>query len=544
MDSEINKLHTFKDHVENISLPQKFTCPFYYSPHPLCRMAAEEVQKYVDSHPEWKEELGEGKMFGVLVVKTGTGITGYLAAFSGNLAKSAFHDYFVPPVYDLEKANKFYRDKDAEVERLTATICGITESTEYRETKNKLKGETEWMEKQLLAARENMQKEKARRNALRQGALSEEEKAVLVKESQFQKAEYKRLQEKLKSGLRVFQKKNDSFESQIEGLKTQRKQRSISLQKLIFDQYLFFNARGETRTLDTLFRNTLLHTPPSGAGECAGPKLLQYAYQNNLEPVAMAEFWWGGPSKEEIRIPGRYYPACKGKCGPILGWMLQGLDVERNPLEEKGEKKIRIVYEDEWLMVIDKPEGLLSVPGKMVTDSVSSQVREMRPEADGPLIVHRLDMPVSGLMLVAKSKELHRLLQKMFLKREIVKKYVAVLSGIVSSSQGTIELPLCPDYMNRPRQKVSFEHGKPAVTQYHILSSSENQVRVELVPLTGRTHQLRVHAASKEGLDAPILGDNLYGDEKRDRLYLHAQSLDFVHPKTGKLLHIEVPADF
>ena len=367
------------------------------------------------------------------------------------------------------------------------------------------------------------------------------------------------------------------FDIEIERLKTERKERSAALQRKLFEQFRMLNAQGEVKDLYTIFEQTVQKVPPAGAGECALPKLLQYAYLHQLKPLAMAEFWWGDSPKNEIRHHGYYYPSCKGKCEPILQHMLQGLEVNENPLLNPvhEEEELEIVFEDEWLLVVNKPAGMLSVPGKAEDrDSVYHRLKKKYPEATGPMIVHRLDMATSGLLLVAKTKEVHQDLQAQFANRSIKKRYVAVLDGIVlperTGNTGRIELPLCLNPLDRPRQMVSSEHGKEAITEYQIISESEritsasentfnesNRIdesersinesrkytRIVFYPLTGRTHQLRVHAAHPEGLGCPILGDELYG-KKADRLYLHAEYIEFRHPIYGDILGIQKEADF
>ena len=345
------------------------------------------------------------------------------------------------------------------------------------------------------------------------------------------------------------------FETEIEQLKTERKERSAALQRKLFEQFRMLNVRGEVKDLYTIFEQTVQKVPPAGAGECALPKLLQYAYLHQLKPLAMAEFWWGDSPKNEIRHHGYYYPSCKGKCEPILQHMLQGLKVDENPLLNSihEDEELEIVYEDEWLVVVNKPTGMLSVPGKEEDrDSVYHRLKKKYPDATGPMIVHRLDMATSGLLLVAKTKEVHQHLQAQFTSRSIKKRYVAVLDGATATVEktvplpgraGRIELPLCLNPLDRPRQIVSREHGKEAITEYRIISESEKYTRIAFYPLTGRTHQLRIHAAHPEGLGCPILGDELYG-KKADRLYLHAEYIEFRHPISGKILRIQKEADF
>lgn len=536
-------IHVFQHSIDDIQLPEKFTFPFHYTPHPLCIMAAEEVQQYLAQRKDWHEELKVGKMFGVLVVQTSDGQIGYLAAFSGNLAHSNHHLFFVSPVYDLLQPSGFFKIEETKISDLNKQIETIKGSSDYLSFKQTYITKSEDVKKSLCEAKSFLKVEKEKRNKLRFGLLTEEENLQLIKESQFQKAEYKRLENRLKIELAEIYEIVHSYDIRINALKEERKKRSEALQMKLFDQFRLLNAKGEERGLCEIFASTSLQVPPAGAGECAAPKLLQYAYQNHLHPIAMAEFWWGGSPQAEIRTQGCYYPACKGKCGPILGWMLQGLDVEKNPLEEKVEQTLEIIYEDDWLMAVNKPTGLLSTPGKEQTDSVYTRIHQMCPEMTGPLIVHRLDMATSGLLLIAKNKKVHELLQTMFSRREVKKTYIALLDGIVEPDEGVVDLPLFPDFLDRPRQRVHHEQGKEAVTLYKVLERKDGRTRIAFYPQTGRTHQLRVHAASAEGLNVPIVGDMLYG-RKEKRLYLHAESLSFIHPIIGKPLHLECPADF
>lgn len=607
-------IHFFKKPVSHLALPEKFTYPFHYTPHPLCVLAAEEVKEYIASRKEWQEELASGKMFGVLIVQTDNGITnneenqiGYLAAFSGNLAGKNLHPYFVPPVYDLLQPEGFFKIEEEQISAINIRIRELENSGSYLDSKEKWKIETEQAKAVLNQAKAELKMAKEAREIRRQSSpeLSEEEQASLIRESQYQKAEYKRLEKEWKKRLEELETEVRHFDIEIERLKTERKERSAALQRKLFEQFRMLNALGEVKDLYTIFEQTVQKVPPAGAGECALPKLLQYAYLHQLKPLAMAEFWWGDSPKNEIRHHGYYYPSCKGKCEPILQHMLQGLEVDENPLLNPvhEEEELEIVFEDEWLLVINKPAGMLSVPGKAEDrDSVYHRLKKKYPEATGPMIVHRLDMATSGLLLVAKTKEVHQDLQAQFANRSIKKRYVAVLDGTIIKTEketkpiaekailiaketvstkktakaertgntGRIELPLCLNPLDRPRQMVSSEHGKEAITEYQIISESEritsesentfnesNRIdesersinesrkytRIVFYPLTGRTHQLRVHAAHPEGLGCPILGDELYG-KKADRLYLHAEYIEFRHPIYGDILCIQKEADF
>ena len=607
-------IHFFKKSVSHLALPEKFTYPFHYTPHPLCVLAAEEVKEYIASRKEWQEELAFGKMFGVLIVQTDNGITnneenqiGYLAAFSGNLAGKNLHPYFVPPVYDLLQPEGFFKIEEEQISSINIRIRELENSGSYLNSKEKWKIETEQAKAVLNQAKAELKMAKEAREIRRQSSpeLSEEEQASLIRESQYQKAEYKRLEKEWKKRLEELETEVRHFDIEIERLKTERKERSAALQRKLFEQFRMLNALGEVKDLYTIFEQTIQKVPPAGAGECALPKLLQYAYLHQLKPLAMAEFWWGDSPKNEIRHHGYYYPSCKGKCEPILQHMLQGLEVDENPLLNPvhEEEELEIVFEDEWLLVVNKPAGMLSVPGKAEDrDSVYHRLKKKYPEATGPMIVHRLDMATSGLLLVAKTKEVHQDLQAQFANRSIKKRYVAVLDGTIIKTEketkpiaekailiaketvstkktakaertgrtGRIELPLCLNPLDRPRQMVSRKHGKEAITEYQIISESEKNTsesentfnesnridesersinesrkytRIIFYPLTGRTHQLRVHAAHPEGLGCPILGDELYG-KKADRLYLHAEYIEFRHPIYGDILCIQKEADF
>ena len=540
------KLHFFREPITTIPLPDKFTYPFHYIPHPLCILAAREVQTYLAGQKIWHEELQKGKMFGVLVVRSSAGDIGYLAAFSGNLAHSNEHAFFVPPVYDLLRPDGFFKAEEEQISLFNHRIEALLCAEDYRLALTKYAQCREQADEALRTAKANLQAEKAKRDKLRgESLLSEEQQAALIRESQFQKAEYKRLNLKWKDELAQCEAAVKRYEAEILRLKQERKSRSAALQLKLFKQFRMRNALGEVKDLCELFAPTSQRIPPAGAGECAAPKLLQYAYRKGLEPLAMAEFWWGDSPVAEIRRHGHFYPACKGKCAPILTFMLQGLDVEENPLTKDKHTgwSPDIVYEDEDLLVVNKPAGMLSVPGKEGGRSLIERIRDLYPDAQEWQAVHRLDMATSGLLLFAKNKRTYQHLQAQFKNKTVKKRYVAWLDGIVPSDSGSISLPLCPDWMNRPRQMVNHTDGKPAQTRYEVLCRTEKQTRIAFYPLTGRTHQLRVHAASVEGLNAPITGDELYGT-KSDRLYLHAESIEFVHPRTGKRIHIEKSAPF
>lgn len=541
-------LHRFTTSITDIPLPERFTYPFCYTPHPLCILAAKEVQSYLTRQTAWKDELRQGKMFGVLIVQTEHGETGYLAAFSGILAGKNLHPFFVPPVYDLLQPQGFFKIEEENISSINRNIRQLENDKAYAALSAELARTIQSAEDILATAKAQLKEAKtAREQRRKEKELNAQEEAELIRESQFQKAEYKRLERSWKARITTLQTQTEDWERRISALKSERKTRSAALQQKLFEQFGMLNYRGELKNLCEIFGQTVHKTPPAGAGECAAPKLLQQAYLHGWKPIAMAEFWWGDSPKTEIRHHGHYYPACKGKCEPILQHMLQGLQVEENPMLKRMQvpsKNLEIVYEDPWLSVINKPAGMLSVPGKEDAVSVYSLIREQYPEADGPLTVHRLDMATSGLMLIAKTKRVHQNLQAQFKNRLVRKRYVALLEGVVPKDKGTVDLPLCLNPLDRPRQMVHTEHGKPAITDYQVLERLDGKrTRIAFYPRTGRTHQLRIHAAHPLGLHCPIIGDELYG-EKADRLYLHAEYLEFTHPITGETVRITKEAEF
>lgn len=433
----MHTLHT------DLPKPERFTYPFFYEPHPLCLLAAEEVKQEIRRiNPK------EGKMFGVLVVETTQQQLGFLAAYSGLLEGHNDWGYFVPPIFDAQQPNGYFKTR----------------------------------EREIMASEEH-------------------------------------------------------------------KQMSQELQTWLFHQYQLLNARGETKDLVDVWQDyhcserirRKFPLPPGGTGDCCAPKLLQYAYKEGLKPICMAEFWWGESPKNLIRHHEQFYPACRGKCKPVLTWMMQGLDVDPSP-EETSTSHLgaEIVYEDEAVVVVNKPSGMLSMPGRQETYSIATWAEERWP---GSMVAHRLDMSTSGIILVAKTEEAYHALQEQFTERVIKKKYFAIVEGIPKDEHGIVNLPLSSDPLNRPCQIVDHEHGKQAITEYRILATRQDHTLLALWPHTGRTHQLRMHCAHHEGLGCPILGDELYG-RKADRLYLQAQAITFVHPLTNKRRHFELPYPF
>ena len=540
------RLHWFKRDITGMPLPEKFTNPFRYTPHPLAKMAAEEVQDFLSQQEEWQEELRQGKMFGVLVVQTERGKIGYLTAFSGLLAGSANHPFFVPPVYDLLNPAGFFKTEERNIGHINADIRRMQDSDIYRNLQKQLEESRLRAHATLEKAKMQFKEAKQKRDLIR--AASPDDPAcaeALIKESQYQKAEFKRLKARLERELSALQAKLDAINQEIETRKTERKARSAALQEKIFRQFQLLNGKGECKDVFSIFQEAGAGIPPSGSGECAAPKLLQHAFLHRLKPITMAEFWWGDSPRHEIRRHGYFYPACQSKCKPLLHHMLQGIEIDLPASPANGHRNmpLEILYEDPWLIAVHKPAGMLSVPGKISVESVSERLHALLPKAEAPLLVHRLDMETSGILLAAKTKSAYKNLQAQFRKHEIRKRYIAILDGNITSQEGAIELPIRPDPADRPRQTVDHQWGKSSTTRYQVLERRNGKTIVAFYPITGRTHQIRVHAAHPEGLDTPILGDELYG-RKAERLFLHAEALQFRHPVTGETISIEKKADF
>ncbi|AFL85696.1 23S RNA-specific pseudouridylate synthase [Belliella baltica DSM 15883] len=554
----IDRFIPFHKSIAGIEIPTKFTFPFYYQAHPLAIQAANQLQHYLRNQSDWKHNFGIdstesglviGKMFGVLVVQNKRSEFGFLAAFSGKLADSNDHHYFVPPVFDLLKEDGFFK-------RGEQVVNGINQSIEVLEADQEYVFLKKEMAKMQKKASEEIANKKEDLNAARRlRKQKKKELAHVLTGFEFEKLLAEQIEESLKNkyffnllvkeweeSLEVLRSKLHDYEEKLLRLKKERKELSNKLQQQIFDQYRFLNINQDWKSLREIFTEELQLPIPAGAGECAAPKLLHYAFLNDLKPIAMAEFWWGQSPKSEIRRHGEFYPACRSKCLPILGHMLAGMEVDENPLLKNPAegKKLEVIYEDDFLIVINKPAEFLSVPGKNVTDSVQKRITEKHPEA---ILVHRLDQSTSGIILVAKNKFTHQQLQAQFIKRTVEKRYVAVLEGKVKEKEGLIDLPLRVDLDNRPQQMVCYKYGKPSQTKFKVLSESDELTRIQFIPITGRTHQLRMHAAHPSGLGASILGDDLYG-RKADRLHLHAEFLAFTHPEDNNRMEFEVEADF
>jgi tRNA pseudouridine32 synthase / 23S rRNA pseudouridine746 synthase len=543
----------FRENTEGPPLPQKFTFPFSYEPHPLSLLAAKAVQYHIENQKEWIHDFDAlGKMFGVLVVQNAAQELGYLAAFSGKLAGGNHHQGFVPPVFDILTEEGFYRKGEEENNLINRRVEALESDANFTALKALLKSQNEEAFTQIEALKEKLKNEKNNRDARRNEAkmtLSPTNFDIFETELNKESADFwYQLKDLKRTWQRRFAETQAQLEvyfSEINALKNERKARSSNIQLQLFEQYTFLNIDGETKSLSDIFPISDDILPPAGAGECAAPKLLQYAFLHKLKPIALAEFWWGQSPISEIRKHGNFYPACKSKCEPILAHMLKGIELDDNPTDKNPAlgKNFDTVFEDEFLLIVNKPHNFFAVPGKKIHDSIYSRIKAKYPEATGPLVVHRLDMSTSGLMLIAKTKEVHQHLQSQFIKRKIKKRYVALLDGIVEQDSGFIDLPLRVDLDNRPHQLVCHTHGKPAQTHWEVVERRNNQTLIHFYPITGRTHQLRVHAAHPQGLNMPIVGDELYGT-RADRLYLHAAWLSFVHPVGEAVLEVEVGVDF
>jgi tRNA pseudouridine32 synthase/23S rRNA pseudouridine746 synthase len=551
----------FRTPIDHLSLPERFTFPFYYEPHPLSLLAAKELQEYLEHQTDWKHlfwpEQGNndevyGKMFGVLVVQNHHGELGYLTAFSGKVAGSYRQPGFVPPVFDLLAADGFYKKEEQELKQLNQQILELEQSSTLKALEQLLDEATKEASKQIEFEKENVRTTKSTRQQRRTlaqenltPAAMQDLETHLAAESLKEHYALKDLKKSWKKRLEVMQVQLKDFTNEIEAFKEERKLKSMALQQKIISEYVFLNQSGVKKSLAEIFHGDAVNPPPGGAGECAAPKLLQYAYLHQLKPIAMAEFWWGVSPAGEIRKHGDFYPACRGKCLPILSHMLEGLAVDDDPLLSNAATapQVNILFEDDSLAILHKPAGMLSVPGRNDIESVYSLMRKKYPRATGPLIVHRLDRATSGLMMIAKTTAVYKKLQRQFLFHQVEKRYVALLDGVIEDETGTIDLPLRVDLDDRPRQLVCYEHGKKAVTQWQVIERLKGQTRIHFFPLTGRTHQLRVHAAHQQGLNTPIVGDDIYG-HKSDRLYLQAAAIAFDHPVSGEKLIFQVTPEF
>ncbi|MBU2899145.1 RluA family pseudouridine synthase [Vibrio hepatarius] len=542
--------------IDEYILPEKFTFPFFYEPHPLCKLAASELQHYLMTQKEWAHNFGldhsydgVGKMFGVLIAESQQGDIGYLSAFSGKVAGQSELTRFVPPVFDMFAKQSFFHADNKEIISINDQIDILNNSAQLTELAIQLEKFESRYQQEESAHREKMIANRSARKSQRQYAQSHlndiELKLALeelAKQSVDDKNTLKYLKLEWQGKIHKVKSEWQKLIFELNQLKDKRKTLSNALQHKLFEQYRFFNIHSEEKSLNSIFEGT---TPPAGAGECAAPKLLHYAFKHGFKPLAMAEFWWGNSPASEIRQHKTFYPSCHSKCQPILGHMLQGMEVDDNPLEKAWAEHdpMDIVFEDEAIVVINKPAGLLSIPGKTIQDSAITRLQKRYPDAEGPFVVHRLDMATSGLLVFALTKRANKSLQKQFITRTVNKRYAAIVEGEVQHQSGQINLPMRGDPDDRPRQLVCFEHGKSAETHWQCIETKDGQSKLYLYPKTGRTHQLRVHCAHRLGLNMPMYGDGLYG-QRAKRLHLHAQRLIIDHPYTKERMIFEAESPF
>jgi tRNA pseudouridine32 synthase/23S rRNA pseudouridine746 synthase len=550
--------HTFSKDISGIRPPEKFTYPFFYTPDPLVKLASEQLKGYLVK-TDLKHNFGlgqnehlieQGKMFGVLVVRNKAGKLGWLAAYSGKLSEDP-KEYFAPPICDIHAAQSFYKKGEIELNEMSAEIFALEKDPNRIEAIGKLEDRLTEINEFLRAGRADLKDAKKARQRYRETVKKtlspqdyEEVKERLAKESIQGQLVFKHRSKKWVIEQEALEGKLANFSNEIRELKEIRRTKSNALQREIFNQYVFLNGLGQQQVLSDCFPDFDLRHPPSGSGDCAAPKLLQFAYKNELEPVCMGEFWWGAAPVKEVRKHGYFYPSCASRCRPILGHMLQGLDVEENPLLNYGkDKPMPIVYEDEDLVVVDKPAGLLSVPGVEIEDSALTRIKNLYPNASGAILLHRLDMSTSGLLMFTLNPKANKRMQRQFIKRQVEKTYIAEVVGEIKEEEGTILLPLAPDYFDLPRQMVCQENGKPSKTIWKVLHREKGISRLALKPVTGRTHQLRVHCAHPDGLGLPMIGDELYGVIGK-RLHLHAHELIFQHPTSKERITLTAPIPF
>ncbi len=577
----------FNASIEKIALPKRFTFPHCYEPHPLCLLAADELQQQLQNHKPLQRELDQtGKMFGVLLVRNTEGEVGYLSAFSGKLNthdSSYTNSYektvnainFVPPVFDVDAQTDFFHEESKIINRLNSELEKLLTNpllTEYQKTLELvLNQQDDQLDQHRNKMAVNRKTRKAKRSKVKdslQGDDLAQHLKQLAQESINDKNQLRDLKNYWHELISQVQQRLSSLTDEINALKKKRQQLSTKLQKKLFKQYRLLNSAGIEKDLIELFENAPYQIPPAGTGDCAAPKLLQYAFQQKMKPLAIAEFWWGQAPKSEIRQHKNFYGACSGKCQPILAHMLDGMVIDDNPLlvNPAEGKVLELIYQDDDIVVVNKPSEFLSVPGKNIEDSVYIRIKQQFPQATGSYIVHRLDMSTSGLMVLALTKRAQKKLQQQFINRTIKKRYVALLEGNIEGNvegsveenvkgkiEGEINLPLRGDFEDRPRQLVCFEQGKKSKTQWEVIETVEGKSKLYLYPETGRTHQLRVHCAHPQGLNIPILGDDLYGNNSFDkhgsnqmtpRLHLHAQMLTLSHPVTKKEMIFQVAEDF
>lgn len=539
--------------------------PFDYVPDPACDEAFHALLSRIEQLQESSEpadvnfcrELEAGKMLGVMIAEDSGGNRHTLYSFSGQIGDGGFHyPGFVDPVFDYQQPDGHFKTKEADISRQTLEIAAF-EKKELAEAKRAYEATEKSLKSDIEDYKEVCRRSKAERDSRRKsGKADEAELAAMIRQSQFEKAELRRRKQKAAAELAPFAIRLKNAETHLQSLKEHRRSDSEKLQQWLFDNFKLLDAEGESTSLSGIFASAPLKIPPSGAGECCAPKLLQAAYLQGLRPLAMAEYWYGRPKEGEIRRHGEHYPACRGKCLPILRHMLRGLSIyppieEETFLHQLSPAELEIIFENEWFCVVEKPPGMLSVPGKGASVSVEEWLAGHYGAGRFVKMAHRLDQDTSGLLIAAFGEESLKTIRGLFAMRKIHKTYVAELEGDYESRglrpHGRISLPLTPDWLDRPRQKIDHNEGKEALTDYEFLGTTEGKSKIIFHPLTGRTHQLRVHAAATEGLGMPIVGDRLYGhrpDKYSGRMHLHARRIEFDFPLDGRHYCFESPETF
>ncbi|MFA0545659.1 pseudouridine synthase [Vibrio splendidus] len=542
--------------TQDLSIPTRFTFPYYYTPHPTCELAILQLQQSLTDCGV--NETSQGNLYAVLLVQDPTTQElGYLSAFSGlqldpSLASQLNNINFVLPAFDSEQFQSHNSANLARQSQLADDIKKLQQSHNLDVLVAELEELTVESAQAIEAFQLAMTVNKAQRNELREQANQEkalgnlESAANLLKQlgnqSSQEKRDLKALRIEWKRKIAERQSQVDLIESELKNRKQDHQAISEQLEAQRLSHYRFINQALESKSLLELLdgKDAL-----EGSGDCCLPKLLNFAFEHGFKPLALSEFWWGVPPTDIIRQHANLYPVCQSKSFEILDHQLTHIELEDNPLivNPAVGKSFDIVYEDDEIVVVNKPEEFLSVPGKFIEDSVYTRIKALYPNATGPLIIHRLDMSTSGLLILALTAESNKHIQKQFIDRTVEKRYTALLDGEIDGKSGDISLPLRGDITDRPRQLVCHEHGRNADTYWEAIGTSNGKTKVHLYPKTGRTHQLRVHCAHPLGLGVPIRGDDLYG-YKREHLHLHAGYLKLIHPTTGEWMEFEVPSEF
>ena len=529
----------------SFSIPERFTDPFRYSPHPLVSVAADMLIRRISCSEELSSHFSDGKMLGVLIVSNDRGQIGYLCAFSGNIAGHNHLEGFVPPIFDLLDPSGYFKIKEAEITAVNNAISALEKSSGLKSLRQESARAEACRNEEITLQKARMAISKRERDEIRSEISDPSRLEDLVRESQFEKAELRRLKLGWEERIRSIKDQIQAIEEELRIMKRRRAEMSDELQKWIFSQFIVHNALGESASIREIFSRTGT-IPPGGTGECAAPKLLEHAFRKGLKPLAMGEFWYGRSPATAVRTHGHFYPSCTSKCGPLLSYMLQGLEIGQE--EDQVSGKPEIIFEDDYIIAVSKPSGMPSVKGLDGRESLEEWLCTAYCQKIYP--VHRLDMDTSGIILFAKDSDTSAALQKQFEDHKISKTYIALLSktsegmALTSGDKGEIHLALSADFDERPRQKVDQQQGKQSITEYQVECIREDGcIDIVFHPRTGRTHQLRVHSAHLQGLGHPIVGDLLYGGSSAARLHLHASEISFNHPVTGEDITLATSAN-